>query len=335
MGSGLSSGARLRFRSPTEHCLSLIQTGRSTSTILPFSLSLSKMISGVATVDAGAQEPLAQDVLDLSQYDAKVSVTGATIGVNGTSFNNFEKLILSSSANTVKVTSLSSVGGLQEIDAGANPPGSADVMDFSSSSPGINFSNSSVSQGNATLKLTNFEDLIGSSSNDTIDLSNSSIQFVNGSAGDDTMTAGSGGSTLDGSTGNNVYIGGDGIDTFVIGNGEYAQQGTNATFEIQNASASDRLVLRLDELPGLVTAQIGPKGSSSTGESIFRAIRSMPVSIPLYTSRQASFRQAISRGLRSFHARMSGPSSGTIPLTMNGTARSSTSRSRPRTEISG
>jgi Ca2+-binding RTX toxin-like protein len=218
------------------------------------------MISGVATVDAGAQEPLAQDVLDLSQYDAKVSVTGATIGVNGTSFNNFEKLILSSSANTVKVTSLSSVGGLQEIDAGANPPGSADVMDFSSSSPGINFSNSSVSQGNATLKLTNFEDLIGSSSNDTIDLSNSSIQFVNGSAGDDTMTAGSGGSTLDGSTGNNVYIGGDGIDTFVIGNGEYAQQGTNATFEIQNASASDRLVLRLDDTAGFGNSSNWTKG---------------------------------------------------------------------------
>ena len=76
-------------------------------------ISANANLSGVELVDALTQAPHTKDVLDLSSFSGTVTFNGA-IDVNGTSFKNFEKLILSDAANTVKITSLTDLGSLQE-----------------------------------------------------------------------------------------------------------------------------------------------------------------------------------------------------------------------------
>jgi len=126
------------------------------------SIATTANLTSIQTIDAGGQGVFAQDVLDLSQSNATVSIIGSTVDVNGTAFKNFEKLILSSGADTVKVTSL---GGLEEIDgAGGN-----DTIDFTDSKTAIDPIDFVVSYSGTLLK--NFENVIGTNLADTFTFS--------------------------------------------------------------------------------------------------------------------------------------------------------------------
>jgi len=142
--------------------LSSIETIRLSGKADTVRIAVNANLSEIATVDAGSQGPNAQDVLDLSQSNATVSIIGSTVDVNGTSFKNFEKLILSSGADTVKVTSL---GGLEEIDgAGGN-----DTIDFTDSKTAIDSIDLVVSYSGTLLK--NFENVVGTKLADTFSFS--------------------------------------------------------------------------------------------------------------------------------------------------------------------
>jgi hypothetical protein len=251
-------------------------------------------LSKIKSIDGGDQPADDKDVLDFSEFDRKVDIGGSSIGGSdrfavddsgvtgaGTTFKNFEKLILSDQDDTIKVRSLADLGGLKEIDAGGSPAGTSDVFDLSPSSAGFIFSDNKLSGNDLTIKLDNFEKIIGSTGNDTIDLTMSSITKADGGAGDDIiiggetrsillggdgtdlLVAGSGGSVLDGGVSDgegDAYIGGAGADTFVIGNGTHGKQGTDALFHISNAGANDRLVLRLDDTVGFGDGSSWMKG---------------------------------------------------------------------------
>jgi Ca2+-binding RTX toxin-like protein len=239
------------------------------------------------TIDAGGQYPGGEDVLDFSQSGASVSVllTETLVSVSNTSFQNFEKLILSDQADTLKITSLASVGGLKTIDGGKNPTDEKDVLDFSQSGA-FTLLNDSVTSGKNSLQIANFEKLVGSGKDDKIILKDSTINEIWAGAGNDTVTtgdapnsivfggdgndvlaAGRGGAILDGGVSDNVdtYIGGVGADTFVIGNAEYAAEGVGTSFVVKNATPLDRLVLRLDDTVGFADSSAWTKGIKLNG----------------------------------------------------------------------
>jgi hypothetical protein len=237
-------------------------------------------------LDGLGQVPGTKDVLDFSQLDAPLSLTDAKLDGTGITFKNFEKLILTNKADTLKITSLSNLGGLNEIDAGANPAGTYDTVDLSKSSGAITFSSNTLNGSGKKLQLNNFEKIIGSSARDTLNLTKSSITWADGAAGNDVLTggtaasiliggdgtdqlfAGNGGDTLEGGVSNgsgDSYAGGKGADTFIIGNGTHAKQGIDARFNISNAGANDRLVLRLSDTAGANAASAFTKGIVLSG----------------------------------------------------------------------
>jgi hypothetical protein len=243
-------------------------------------------LSGFKEIDGGSQPDDAKDVLDFSQSDDPVSFTDTTLDVAGTVFKNFEKLILSDKEDTVKITSLAKLGGLNEIDARGNPAGTYDTVDLSQWKDAVKFSNNMLTAGSQKLQLDNFEKIIGSSAKDSIDLTKSSVIWADGAAGNDVLTGGTAasiltggdgtdqlfasnaGDTLDGGVSNGEgdnYVGGKGADTFIISNGTHAKQGIDAKFNISNAGANDRLVLRLSDTAGANVASAFTKGIVLSG----------------------------------------------------------------------
>jgi hypothetical protein len=243
-------------------------------------------LSSIKTINAGTQASGTKDVLDFSQFDAPLSFTDSKLDGIGTTFTNFEKLILTNKADTLKITSLSNLGGLNEIDAGANPAGTYDTVDLSKSNGAITFSNNTLNGNGKKLQLNNFEKIIVSSARDTLNLTKSSITWADGAAGNDVLTggtaasiliggdgtdqlfAGNAGDTLEGGVSNGAgdsYAGGRGADTFIIGNGTHAKQGIDAKFNISNAGANDRLVLRLSDTAGANAASAFTKGIVLSG----------------------------------------------------------------------
>jgi Ca2+-binding RTX toxin-like protein len=237
-------------------------------------------------IDGLGQAPGTKDVLDFSQLNTPLSLTDAKLDGAGLTFTNFEKLVLTNKADTLKITSLSKLGGLNEIDAGANPAGTYDTVDLSQSTGAIKFSNGTLTGNNQKILLKNFEKILGSSAKDSLDLTKSSVIWADGAAGNDILTggaaastliggdgtdqlfAGSGGDTLEGGVSNGTgdsYVGGRGADTFIIGNGTHAKQGIDAKFNISNAGSNDRLVLRLSDTAGANAASAFTKGIVLSG----------------------------------------------------------------------
>jgi Ca2+-binding RTX toxin-like protein len=197
--------------------------------------------------------------------------------------HSIERIVLSGGADTLRVDAGANLVGIQEIDAGANPAGTQDTLDLSAYSGKLELKNGNLIGDGINIQLDNFEKVVGLSSEDQINLTGTSIRFAQGDAGDDTiiggnlsavllgndgndtLIAGSAGDTLDSSIGDGIYVGGAGSDTFVIGNGEYAKQGANASFVIKNASAADRLVLRLDDTVGFANASSWTQGIVLSG----------------------------------------------------------------------
>jgi hypothetical protein len=232
------------------------------------------------TIDAGTQAPNSQDVLDLAQSNESPTLDG-DVHIDKMTFRNFEKLVLSDGANTFKVVSGAPLGGLKEVDAAGNPANDPDVVDFSQSNQSVRFSNNTLTDKWATLKIVNFEKIVGSATADVINLDKGTMIAADGAGGNDTLIggsvmstliggdgtdqlfAGSGGAILDGGVSNGEgdrYVGGKGADTFVIGNGVHANQGTDAAFIIDNAGANDRIVLRLSDTVGTSDASSLTKG---------------------------------------------------------------------------
>jgi hypothetical protein len=180
---------------------------------------------------------------------------------------------------------------LQEIDAGGNAAGEKDVVDFSAYDGAVTIANGRLTGTDIDVQLKNFEEVIGSKFNDTLNYGNSFVTRVDGGSGDDviiggkasaillggegddTLIAGSAGGVLDGGQSNgsifdgggNHYIGGAGADIFVIGNGADAKNGSSADFIISSAGADDRLVLRLDDALGFESPANWTKGIVLSG----------------------------------------------------------------------
>jgi Ca2+-binding RTX toxin-like protein len=207
----------------------------------------------------------------------KVSADGA-VGVD--TLVSVEKLRLSDHNDTVTVKNDNALAlsKMKEIDAGDQDGSSRDILDLSEFDGSLNVVDGKLQGDSINIEIKNFEEIIGSNSNNTIDVSGTSVTKVDGRSGDDIivggdsyailmggdgddqLTAGSGGATLDGGIGNNTYTGGAAADIFVIGNGADAMNGSSADFVISNAGANDRLVLRLDDAVGFADAGNWTKG---------------------------------------------------------------------------
>lgn len=201
---------------------------------------------------------------------------------------SIETIKLTDQADTVLIGAGSDelLKGLKEIDAGGNGTGEKDILDFSKFDGTLTIADGKLIGTDISILIKNFEQVIGSSAGDTFNFAGSSVTKVEGGSGDDVITAGdayaillggdgndtliagSAGSVLDGGQssgyisdgGGNHYVGGAGADTFVIGNGADAKNGSDADFIISNASAADRLVLRLDDTLGFADAGNWTKG---------------------------------------------------------------------------
>ena len=206
---------------------------------------------------------------------------------------SIEKIVLTDHADTVLIGPGSDVllKPLQEIDAGGNASDERDIIDFSASDSAVTITDNRLIGTDINILLKNFEEVIGSNSNDTFDFTGHSIIKVDGGAGDDVITAGDvyatllggegndtlvagrAGSVLDGGQstgflfdgGANHYIGGASADIFVIGNGTDAKNGSDANFIISNAGDDDRLVLRLDDALGFTDPANWTKGIVLSG----------------------------------------------------------------------
>jgi len=200
----------------------------------------------------------------------KVSADG-TVGVD--TLVSVEKLRLSDHNDTVTVKNDNALAlsKMKEIDAGDQDGSSRDILDLSEFDGSLNVVDGKLQGDEINIEIKNFEEIIGSNSNNTIDVSGTSVAKVDGRSGDDIivggdsyaillggdgddqLTAGSGGATLDGGIDNNTYAGGAGADTFIVGSGTHAKEGrdVNASFTINNAGVNDRLVLRLANSAGI------------------------------------------------------------------------------------
>lgn len=199
--------------------------------------------------------------------------------------HSIEKIKLSDGADTLKIAAGADLAGIQEIDAGANPNGTPDVLDLSAFDGKLQLNNGELIGDGVDIKLNNFEKIVGLGSSDFIVATDDTISQIYGGAGNDViiggpnhvdliggdgsdkLIAGTGGAVLDGGVSNgdgDVYVGGAGADIFVIGNGIHGQQGTDAAFKISNAGANDHLVLRLSDAVG-GSANSWTKGIVLTG----------------------------------------------------------------------
>jgi Ca2+-binding RTX toxin-like protein len=242
--------------------------------------------SGSNWIDGGSGDDTAQytqsdtsvTVSFSSQND--VSITGGPIikvSEDGTAgvdtLVSVEKLRLSDHNDTVTLKSddALALSKVKEIDAGDQDGGGRDILDLSEFDGDLSIVDGKLTGTDISIKLDNFEEIIGLNSNDTLDLSGTSVTKVEGGSGDDIivggdsysillggdgddqLTAGGGGATLDGGIDDNTYTGGAGADTFIIGSGTHAREGwdVGASFTINNAGANDRLVLRLAQSAGI------------------------------------------------------------------------------------
>jgi hypothetical protein len=211
-----------------------------------------------------------------TSIDGALTIIVSDNGFGGTdTLLSIEKLILSPKNDVVHIS-----GGAQqllmfvsEIDASGHDGTTGNIVDFSGFSSAVHISadpNSgemSLRLGDTHTVLKNFQTVIGTDYDDVIH-GGPSYSNLLGGGDDDVLFAGSGGATLDGGTSvgsldddeGNEYVGGDGVDTFVIGNGADAMNGSGSSFIISNASAADRLVLRLDDALGFADPANWMKG---------------------------------------------------------------------------
>jgi Ca2+-binding RTX toxin-like protein len=224
---------------------------------------------GNDTIDGGAGT---EDLLDYSDATGPLSLTlalgagsfnNAATGLGNDTYNNMEGLIGTSAGDTLTGNTGDNIlrgGGGNDILDGAG--GTGDLLDLSDATAGItiNFSQgvsqSATATGIGTDTYSNFEGVIGSAFNDTI----------NGSAENDILRGGGGNDTINGGAGNDRIVGGTGADNLTggIGNDTFVFDAPlNAVDTITDfeANGNDRL-----ELSGSIFTAIG--GTLDAGEFV-------------------------------------------------------------------
>jgi VCBS repeat-containing protein len=185
----------------------------------------------------------------LDQTAGSHSITNGTGGLgNNDTYQNIEGVIGTSSADTITGSNTANDilrgGGGNDVLDGAG--GTGDLLDLSDATAGftINFSQgvsqSVTASGIGTDTYSNFEGVIGSAFNDTI----------NGSSGNDILRGGGGNDVIDGGAGNDTITGGTGADTMTggIGNDVFVfNSPTNAVDTITDFEANGADKLQLDD----------------------------------------------------------------------------------------
>jgi len=174
------------------------------------------------TVSKGIYTPLAEGA---------ASYVAVTLTQNNVTdyLITMEKVRLGSAADTVKFTgSLTDFASILPIEFVDSFKGIAikDTVDFS----GLTGGGLTITGGDtftvtralaSPLTFTNFEKVIGTHADDTINLSSATGSLeIEGRGGADTITTGSGNDTLNGGAGKDVLSGGVGNDRYIVGDGD-------------------------------------------------------------------------------------------------------------------
>ena len=134
----------------------------------------------------------------------------------------------------------------------------------SSAAVNVNIGSNTASGGHATGDtILNFENLTGSSYNDTL-IGSSGNNTINGGAGNDSVDGGNGNDringeagndTLRGASGNDTLLGNDGNDMLVGGAGKDSLTGGNGTDKFVFSARSDSLLATYDVITGYTTGE--------------------------------------------------------------------------------
>ena len=194
--------------------------------------------TGADTVNGGA----GSDTADYRNSSAAVNVnlTLATAQSGGDAagdiLSNIENVWGSANNDTINGDNGANIitggAGADTLNGGSG----IDTVDYSTSSAAINVSlilNVAQSGGDATGDiLSNFENVIGSSQNDTI-LGDTGANDLRGNDGNDSIAGGDGDDTLDGDAGSDTLDGGTDIDTL-----KYDQSDSGVNIDLTLSSAS-------------------------------------------------------------------------------------------------
>ncbi len=210
--------------------------------------------TGNDTIEGGT----GADVLDGGAGTDTLTYAGSTAGVTvnigtntasggdaqGDTISNFENLTgsglndnLTGSAGANVISgglgndTINGGAGADTLDGGAG----TDTLSYAGSAAGVavNLATNTASGGDAQGDtISNFENLTGSSQNDTL-TGNAAANALDGGAGNDTLSGGDGNDTLTGGDGNDSLDGGAGNDTLLGGAGNdtlFGGTGTNTVF---------------------------------------------------------------------------------------------------------
>ncbi|WP_205910291.1 calcium-binding protein, partial [Rhizobium sp. FKY42] len=153
---------------------------------------------------------------------------------------NFETYLLSTANDTFKIQNTDAFIGLGKVTINAlytAGAGNKDTLDFSSVNRPIEI----LKDG--PVKFYGFENVIGSSFDDRVELDDPSHTLLEGGAGNDTLFAGGGADTLDGGAGNDSLKGGAGADRLIYTEGTDTLDGGtgNDYYDFSGAVGTEKL----------------------------------------------------------------------------------------------